>query len=51
MHHVTLTNILYTAAERTEENLLHILQILCGASIIIILGYVKNDNHGYLVKY
>lgn len=24
MHHVTLTNILYTAAERTEENLLHI---------------------------
>lgn len=28
MHHVTLTNILYTAAERTEENLLHIANIM-----------------------
>lgn len=28
MHHVILTNILYTVAERMEENLLHIANIL-----------------------
>lgn len=28
MHHVILTNNLYTAAERTEENLLHIANIM-----------------------